>query len=68
MIGTTRAYLDPSGGVRLYIPRDIVSELGWANHDRLILKQHDGKLKIYPEKDHEVPDDDEHLQEQEVEA
>lgn len=68
MIGTARVYLDPSGGVRLYIPRDIVSELGWKNHNRLILKQHDGRLKIYLEKDYEPAEDNEHLQKQEVEA
>ena len=66
MIGTTNAYLDKSGGMRLYIPRDVVSELGWKNHDKLILKQRDGKLKVYLNKDSEDLDDDEHRRRQEV--
>lgn len=66
MIATTNVYLDRSGGIRLYIPRNVVSGLGWKNHERVILKQRDGKLKIYLEKDQE--EDEEHHQKQEVPA
>lgn len=52
--------------MRIYIPYEMVNVLGWKDHEHVILKQHDGRLKIYPEKDHEVIDDDEHLQKQEV--
>ena len=50
MIKTTKVYLDRTGGLRLYISQEIVRNLGWKNHDRVVLKQNDGKLKIYLDK------------------
>ncbi len=49
MIKTTKAFLDNSGGVRLYISRDIVSELGWRDDEPLILSTSGKKLTIIAE-------------------
>ena len=59
MINVTKVYVDKSGGGRLYISESMMAKLGWKDHDRVIVKQHDSKLKILLEKDGDS-DEDEH--------
>ena len=49
MIRTTKVYQDKSGGLRLYIPMDMAAELGWKDHEEIILKLEDGEIRILAE-------------------
>ena len=47
MIRTTKVYLDrKSGGVRIYIPREMVSLLKWNDHDSVVLYQKGSTITI----------------------
>lgn len=66
MIRTTKVYIDKrTGGIRIYIPQEMVSALAWGDHTHVILKQHDSKLKISLEKDGYL-DEDEYRQKEEI--
>ena len=46
MIKTTKVYLDKAGGARIYIPMDMVSEIGWKDHESVILKTEKGEVTV----------------------
>ena len=51
MLSVQRVYLDGSGGGRVFIPAELMANLGWKNHERLVMIQDDGHLALVKEEE-----------------
>ncbi|WP_153280131.1 hypothetical protein [Thermoplasma sp. Kam2015] len=47
MIKTTKVYLDrKTGGLRIYIPRDMAMLLKWNDHENIVLMQKGSQMTV----------------------
>ncbi|WP_298277829.1 hypothetical protein [Ferroplasma sp.] len=53
MISVQKIYLDAKGSGRIYIPEEIMGQLGWKHHERLVIVQDDNKLSIVLEENYQ---------------
>ena len=49
ILSVQKIYLDNKGGGRIYIPQDLIKQLGWKHNERIVIVQEDGEMRIVKE-------------------
>ncbi len=53
MLSVQKMYLDAKGGGRIYIPQELMKQLGWKHNERVVVVEADGQMRILKEESYQ---------------